>query len=123
MCASAPRTTALTISDNATALSAAPTNCISRNRSPSSASACSASSLVGTSGTECIFGRPTSNSRSEEHTSELQSLMRLSYAVFCLKKNNRSSIHSPPTLVLIKQKHPSQHTCIKRTHDTHYTLK
>src|SRR3546814_4498013 len=29
--------------------------------------------------------------RSEEHTSELQSLMRLSYAVFCLKKNNRDS--------------------------------
>src|SRR3546814_5702864 len=27
-------------------------------------------------------------SRSEEHTSELQSLMRISYAVFCLKKNN-----------------------------------
>src|SRR3546814_6335513 len=27
--------------------------------------------------------------RSEEHTSELQSLMRLSYAVFCLKKNKR----------------------------------
>src|SRR3546814_1143459 len=32
---------------------------------------------------------PTMNSwRSEEHTSELQSLMRISYAVFCLKKNN-----------------------------------
>src|SRR3546814_3490153 len=28
--------------------------------------------------------------RSEEHTSELQSLMRLSYAVFCLKKKNHS---------------------------------
>src|SRR3546814_9998339 len=28
------------------------------------------------------------NKRSEEHTSELQSLMRLSYAVFCLKKKN-----------------------------------
>src|SRR3546814_4774409 len=28
----------------------------------------------------------TSRSRSEEHTSELQSLMRISYAVFCLKK-------------------------------------
>src|SRR3546814_1404331 len=28
-------------------------------------------------------------SRSEEHTSELQSLMRISYAVFCLTKNNR----------------------------------
>src|SRR3546814_1254151 len=29
------------------------------------------------------------NARSEEHTSELQSLMRISYAVFCLKKKNR----------------------------------
>src|SRR3546814_2041887 len=29
--------------------------------------------------------------RSEEHTSELQSLMRISYAVFCLKKNNTST--------------------------------
>src|SRR3546814_10778184 len=28
--------------------------------------------------------------RSEEHTSELQSLMRISYAVFCLKKKNNS---------------------------------
>src|SRR3546814_5022980 len=30
--------------------------------------------------------------RSEEHTSELQSLMRISYAVFCLKKKNMTSI-------------------------------
>src|SRR3546814_6737614 len=29
------------------------------------------------------------NERSEEHTSELQSLMRISYAVFCLKKKNK----------------------------------
>src|SRR3546814_7833515 len=29
----------------------------------------------------------TAENRSEEHTSELQSLMRISYAVFCLKKN------------------------------------
>src|SRR3546814_9377292 len=29
--------------------------------------------------------------RSEEHTSELQSLMRISYAVFCLKKNNTNT--------------------------------
>src|SRR3546814_5499632 len=29
--------------------------------------------------------------RSEEHTSELQSLMRISYAVFCLKKQNTKS--------------------------------
>src|SRR3546814_4381105 len=30
--------------------------------------------------------------RSEEHTSELQSLMRISYAVFCLKKTNKTNI-------------------------------
>src|SRR3546814_6672544 len=29
--------------------------------------------------------------RSEEHTSELQSLMRISYAVFCLKKKNKQN--------------------------------
>src|SRR3546814_10829843 len=32
--------------------------------------------------------------RSEEHTSELQSLMRISYAVFCLKKKNNRSKHN-----------------------------
>src|SRR3546814_2852153 len=32
--------------------------------------------------------------RSEEHTSELQSLMRISYAVFCLKKKNRLILDS-----------------------------
>src|SRR3546814_2049992 len=31
--------------------------------------------------------------RSEEHTSELQSLMRISYAVFCLKKKNQNYTH------------------------------
>src|SRR3546814_1268180 len=31
--------------------------------------------------------------RSEEHTSELQSLMRISYAVFCLKKKKKQRIH------------------------------
>src|SRR3546814_2375247 len=31
--------------------------------------------------------------RSEEHTSELQSLMRISYAVFCLKKKNTNNTH------------------------------
>src|SRR3546814_6726450 len=31
--------------------------------------------------------------RSEEHTSELQSLMRISYAVFCLKKKNKQNTH------------------------------
>src|SRR3546814_3181481 len=36
--------------------------------------------------------------RSEEHTSELQSLMRLSYAVFCLKKKTGSTHDQLPTM-------------------------
>src|SRR3546814_7737531 len=36
----------------------------------------------------CIYSQERSRQRSEEHTSELQSLMRISYAVFCLKKKN-----------------------------------
>src|SRR3546814_5801256 len=35
---------------------------------------------------------PTQPPRSEEHTSELQSLMRISYAVFCLKKKKKRQI-------------------------------
>src|SRR3546814_6264201 len=38
---------------------------------------------------------PAGRARSEEHTSELQSLMRISYAVFCLKKKN--ILKKPPT--------------------------
>src|SRR3546814_4741055 len=41
--------------------------------------------LVGACGTS---EEQANQSRSEEHTSELQSLMRISYAVFCLKKKN-----------------------------------
>src|SRR3546814_4881201 len=40
-------------------------------------------------GAERSPGSPVT--RSEEHTSELQSLMRISYAVFCLKKKNKST--------------------------------
>src|SRR3546814_3158224 len=36
-------------------------------------------------------GRGRCMARSEEHTSELQSLMRISYAVFCLKKKNTNT--------------------------------
>src|SRR3546814_6286168 len=39
--------------------------------------------------------------RSEEHTSELQSLMRISYAVFCLKKKNKNQ----------HMQNRKQHTC------------
>src|SRR3546814_3334174 len=38
--------------------------------------------------------------RSEEHTSELQSLMRISYAVFCLKKNNKTK-HTASSRVIL----------------------
>src|SRR3546814_1266192 len=37
------------------------------------------------------LGRADAKPRSEEHTSELQSLMRISYAVFCLKKKKKNS--------------------------------
>src|SRR3546814_8680869 len=39
-------------------------------------------------------GWPETIPRSEEHTSELQSLMRISYAVFCLQKYHLSTYHS-----------------------------
>src|SRR3546814_7917944 len=41
---------------------------------------------------DMLLARPSAAGarRSEEHTSELQSLMRISYAVFCLKKNTRT---------------------------------
>src|SRR3546814_2622091 len=42
-------------------------------------------------------GPPPLHRRSEEHTSELQSLMRTSYAVFCLKKKNTNYKHSSYT--------------------------
>src|SRR3546814_7324656 len=38
-----------------------------------------------------IVGRNQDAGRSEEHTSELQSLMRISYAVFCLKKKKQNT--------------------------------
>src|SRR3546814_10212696 len=38
-------------------------------------------------------GRKQAHHRSEEHTSELQSLMRISYAVFCLKQNTLAQNH------------------------------
>src|SRR3546814_8973676 len=61
----------------------------------------------------CITPRSKSQTRSEEHTSELQSLMRISYAVFCLKKKNISNLNLI-TLIDISQKNyftgiPSYH--------------
>src|SRR3546814_8164684 len=40
---------------------------------------------------DCLLQERGFPGRSEEHTSELQSLMRISYAVFCLKKKKRTT--------------------------------
>src|SRR3546814_9373848 len=61
--------------------------CWPRGSRPATASGCPrnrASSALTNGGSRC--GR--SLTRSEEHTSELQSLMRISYAVFCLTKKH-----------------------------------
>src|SRR3546814_1183635 len=42
---------------------------------------------------------PRGFSRSEEHTSELQSLMRISYAVFCLKKKKIKQVYEHNTTI------------------------
>src|SRR3546814_4690299 len=50
--------------------------------------------------------------RSEEHTSELQSLMRISYAVFCLKKH-KARLHALETrAAIMNPKQEARHTII-----------
>src|SRR3546814_8909302 len=53
--------------------------------------------------------------RSEEHTSELQSLMRNSYAVFCLKKKKNTTPHTPANKKAIQKE---QHRPIKHDIET-----
>src|SRR3546814_8927688 len=67
-----------------------------------------------------VFGQ-----RSEEHTSELQSLMRISYAVFCLKKqkkakNKQNQNHTQLTL---SPTVTTANTILTRTNFTHKTHK
>src|SRR3546814_1598938 len=58
--------------------------------------------------------------RSEEHTSELQSLMRISYAVFCLKKKNKQ--HKTTNMQIIPIKQQQKRKNIQRqTHRIHRT--
>src|SRR3546814_8918296 len=58
-----------------------------RPRWPAAAGCCTRATSTPTSTTG------TRRRRSEEHTSELQSLMRISYAVFCLKKKKHEQAH------------------------------
>src|SRR3546814_5517061 len=67
------------------------TTSLSSPSSPSDGEPRGAERPAGQPGDRCLAagpagGDPGRESRSEEHTSELQSLMRISYAVFCLKK-------------------------------------
>src|SRR3546814_5994227 len=54
-------------------------------------------------------GRAQDHSRSEEHTSELQSLMRISYAVFCLKKKKNQN-NTKTTTITAKNKEQQKNT-------------
>src|SRR3546814_4523758 len=49
--------------------------------------------------------------RSEEHTSELQSLMRISYAVFCLKKKNKPQNSTKTCIKILNQYQLSRPNC------------
>src|SRR3546814_2559554 len=57
-----------------------------------SSSTISALATVGSQSWKVVGIGDFNGDRSEEHTSELQSLMRISYAVFCLKKKNTKYI-------------------------------
>src|SRR3546814_2996908 len=56
--------------------------------------------------------------RSEEHTSELQSLMRISYAVFCLNKKKKTTTYTIPQSILTRYDTPLQiaTSCYNTTH-------
>src|SRR3546814_4282097 len=86
-----------------------PSRMISR-RSPTASTTLATISIVGDTPSSCLppwLERMTAvapddaalcascTDRSEEHTSELQSLMRISYAVFCLKKTNTKQKQPP----------------------------
>src|SRR3546814_8968033 len=61
-----------------------------RRGPPESAPLCERRSRIGAAPCSANAVEWRGRGRSEEHTSELQSLMRISYAVFCLKKKKRS---------------------------------
>src|SRR3546814_7986737 len=67
-----------------------------------------------------ILGAEQGAARSEEHTSELQSLMRISYAVFCLKKKKEHVSNSP---IKTKQKNESIFRHIKTSVQRYRTFK
>src|SRR3546814_1105637 len=69
-------------------------------------------STAGLTGIDHLEARqvPLRTARSEEHTSELQSLMRISYAVFCLKKKKKYVANDELTTMLIDEHNEQQET-------------
>src|SRR3546814_6599139 len=67
-----------------------------RSTGPAAPSACAPiwTPCISRSSTASTTARGTRARRSEEHTSELQSLMRISYAVFCLKKKKKTVVQT-----------------------------
>src|SRR3546814_6279715 len=63
--------------------------------------------LPADTGEAALAAAVTATLRSEEHTSELQSLMRLSYAVFCLKKKNKRTEAPKHCMATIQRTHSS----------------
>src|SRR3546814_10631534 len=70
----------------------------------------SASSFDSSVGVPVVESGAGAGSRSEEHTSELQSLMRISYAVFCLKKKNSINL---TTQFILSSKLNNNMSCIR----------
>src|SRR3546814_1590033 len=59
---------------------------------------------------------------SEEHTSELQSLMRISYAVFCLKKKKVSNRNTNDTYPVTNTTHEHQPESLTNTYEEKYQI-
>src|SRR3546814_6286323 len=59
--------------------------------------------------------------RSEEHTSELQSLMRISYAVFCLKKKKKKTSQTHANIKTLRQQSKQNKLEVTRTTHKYHT--
>src|SRR3546814_2905288 len=82
-----------------------------RSACSSSGTGCSAASSSNATTSRCAMASSSNWARSEEHTSELQSLMRISYAVFCLKKkNNKITVDEQHKEAQTRDKQYTQHT-------------
>src|SRR3546814_5537853 len=69
--------------------------------------------------TGLVIQQSGANTRSEEHTSELQSLMRISYAVFCLKKKNTNPQSTIRRTTISRIHHTTLYHIIRRHLQTH----